>query len=75
MVDGHVAHLFSSLFGCLTGYLTSSWIKRNFSSITDLPPGEYKGPPQWNEGKLHWNSGPPYLATVQGTDGLLIATE
>ena len=48
------------------GYLDNQWMKLNISHITNLPPGEYVGRPKWNEGKIHWNSGPPYLATVQG---------
>ena len=48
------------------GYLNSAWMKRNFSYITGLPDGEYVVAPPWDDGRKHWNSGPPYLATVKG---------
>jgi hypothetical protein len=46
------------------GYLNNEWMKLNFSYIVDEPVGSYVGRPVWADGPLHWNTGPPYLATV-----------
>jgi peptidyl serine alpha-galactosyltransferase len=43
------------------GYLSNDWMNLNFSYITG---DETIQPPPWSEGPLHWNTGPPYLATV-----------
>jgi peptidyl serine alpha-galactosyltransferase len=43
------------------GYLSNEWTKFDFSYITGDP--SIRPPPQ-SEGPLHWNTGPPYLATV-----------
>ena len=43
------------------GYLSNEWMHFNFSYITGDP--SIKPPPQ-SEGPIHWNTGPPYLATV-----------
>jgi len=53
------------------GYLSNDWMRLNFSHITSRPKGHYAEPPsieakdQRQQGPLHWNSGPPYLATVK----------
>jgi hypothetical protein len=46
------------------GYLNNEWMKLNFSYIVDQPSGSYVTRPVWGDGPLHWNTGPPYLATV-----------
>lgn len=46
----------------------------NISFITNMSEGEYVPPPQFKEGKKHWNSGPPYLATVRGAYGTICCT-
>lgn len=46
------------------GYLSNEWMKLNFSYIVDQPEGSYVTRPVWSDGPLHWNTGPPYLATV-----------
>jgi hypothetical protein len=46
------------------GYLNNEWMKLNFSYIVDQPEGSYVTRPEWSDGPLHWNTGPPYLATV-----------
>ena len=43
------------------GYLNNEWIKLNSSYITQDPTITR---PAWSEGPKHWNTGPPYLATV-----------
>jgi hypothetical protein len=43
------------------GYLSNEWMKFNFSYITGDPSIK---PPPYSEGPIHWNTGPPYLATV-----------
>lgn len=43
------------------GYLSNEWMNLNFSYITG--DSTIQRPP-WSEGPLHWNTGPPYLATV-----------
>lgn len=56
----------ASLSFLSTGYLTSKWMGLNFSYITGLPDGQFVPPPHFSEGAKHWNSGPPYMATVYG---------
>jgi hypothetical protein len=46
------------------GYLSNAWMQLNFSYIVDKPEGSYITRPEWKQGPLHWNTGPPYLATV-----------
>jgi len=46
------------------GYLDNSWMKLNTSYITGQPEGSYQPVPAWQDGHRHWNTGPPYLATV-----------
>ena len=43
------------------GYLSNEWMKFNFTYITGDATVQ---PPPWSEGPIHWNTGPPYLATV-----------
>jgi peptidyl serine alpha-galactosyltransferase len=43
------------------GYLHNEWMSLNFTYITGDP--SIKAPPS-SEGPVHWNTGPPYLATV-----------
>jgi peptidyl serine alpha-galactosyltransferase len=43
------------------GYLNNEWMKLNFTHITGDPSVK---PPAWSEGPVHWNTGPPYLATM-----------
>ena len=43
------------------GYLSNEWMKLNYSYITQDPTMTQ---PAWSDGPLHWNTGPPYLATV-----------
>lgn len=43
------------------GYLTNTWMDLNFSYITGDPSIK---PPRRSKGEIHWNTGPPYLATV-----------
>jgi peptidyl serine alpha-galactosyltransferase len=43
------------------GYLSNEWMHFNFTYITGNP--AIKPPPR-SEGPIHWNTGPPYLATV-----------
>jgi hypothetical protein len=44
------------------GYLDSKWMKINGTFITGDP---NIGRPKDTEGPIHWNTGPPYLATVK----------
>ncbi|GAX14325.1 hypothetical protein FisN_1Hh525 [Fistulifera solaris] len=46
------------------GYLSSKWVQHDFSFVTAKEQGDFIPPPPAKEGPLHWNSGPPYLATV-----------
>jgi peptidyl serine alpha-galactosyltransferase len=43
------------------GYLSNEWMKFNFTFITRDPSIR---PPPYSDGPIHWNTGPPYLATV-----------
>ena len=43
------------------GYLSNEWMKFNFTYITGDPSIR---PPPYADGPMHWNTGPPYLATV-----------
>jgi peptidyl serine alpha-galactosyltransferase len=43
------------------GYLSNEWMKFNFTYITGDPSIK---PPPYSDGPIHWNTGPPYLATV-----------
>lgn len=48
------------------GYLGNEWMLFNWSYVTQKPQDQIKGPPKdRKQGPLHWNSGPPYLATVR----------
>lgn len=44
------------------GYLNNAWMKLDYFYITQDPTVK---PPAWKDGPKHWNTGPPYLATVQ----------
>jgi hypothetical protein len=46
--------------------LNSKWVQHDFSFVTGRDQGDIIPPPPAKEGPLHWNSGPPYLATVAG---------
>lgn len=43
------------------GYLDNEWMRLNFTYITGTSAVK---PPPTSEGPVHWNTGPPYLATV-----------
>lgn len=43
------------------GYLSSEWMKLDSAYITQ---NKTLQRPDWNSGPKHWNTGPPYLATV-----------
>jgi peptidyl serine alpha-galactosyltransferase len=43
------------------GYLSNEWMYLNFTFITGDPTIK---PPSSKDGPVHWNTGPPYLATV-----------
>jgi hypothetical protein len=43
------------------GYLSNEWMKLNFTYITGDPSVVT---PKHGDGPVHWNTGPPYLATV-----------
>ena len=45
------------------GYLNSEWLKFNATHITNTK--DHVTMPPWNQGAIHWNTGPPYLATVR----------
>ena len=47
------------------GYLSNEWMKFNVSHITNETEGSYVPMPPWRDGPIHWNTGPPYLATVR----------
>jgi hypothetical protein len=46
------------------GYIVSEWMDFNASYITNTPIASYKKGVTWDTGPRMWNSGPPYLATV-----------
>ena len=43
------------------GYLNNEWMKLDYSYITQ---DDKVQQPDWKSGPKHWNTGPPYLATV-----------
>jgi peptidyl serine alpha-galactosyltransferase len=47
------------------GYLTNEWMKFDVAYITNQTKGNYVPMPEWKDGPIHWNTGPPYLATVR----------
>ena len=47
------------------GYLTNQWMRLDVAYITNRTEGNYVPIPEPVEGPLHYNSGPPYLATVR----------
>lgn len=47
------------------GYLTNAWMKLDMQHITNLTEKETVPKPSRQEGPIHYNSGPPYLATVR----------
>lgn len=48
-------------------YLGNAWMHLNWTHVTGLPKGKFLEPPleSKHDGPRIWNSGPPYLATVQ----------
>lgn len=47
------------------GYLTNNWMTLDMEHITNLTADQAVPKPPGEEGPLHYNSGPPYLATVR----------
>jgi peptidyl serine alpha-galactosyltransferase len=47
------------------GYLSNEWMKFDVAYITNQTLGSYVPMPEWKDGPIHWNTGPPYLATVR----------
>ena len=47
------------------GYLTNSWMDLDAEYITNRTKGDHEPLPKGKDGPLHWNTGPPYLATVR----------
>ena len=47
------------------GYLTNQWMRLDIAYITNQTEGNYVPIPPESHGPLHYNSGPPYLATVR----------
>ena len=47
------------------GYMTNQWMRLDIAYITNQTAGNYVPIPDPKEGPLHYNSGPPYLATVR----------
>ena len=47
------------------GYLRNEWMKLDFAYITNKTKDEVVERPKQQDGPIHWNTGPPYLATVK----------
>jgi peptidyl serine alpha-galactosyltransferase len=47
------------------GYLMNEWMQFDVAYITNQTRGNYVPMPGWKDGPIHWNTGPPYLATVR----------
>lgn len=47
------------------GYLSNSWMALDAEYITNRTKEQHEPLPPGPDGPLHWNTGPPYLATVR----------
>lgn len=47
------------------GYLTNNWMKLDAEYIFNKTKDLHQPIPKGDDGPLHWNTGPPYLATVR----------
>jgi hypothetical protein len=47
------------------GYLNNQWMSLDTAHITNRTEGDYLPLPKSEDGPLHFNTGPPYLATVR----------
>jgi hypothetical protein len=47
------------------GYLSNQWMSLDAAHITNQTEGNYIPMPKSEDGPLHFNTGPPYLATVR----------
>ena len=56
------------------GYLTNNWMNLDMEHITNLTADQAVPKPPREEGPLHYNSGPPYLATVRKFLAVIISS-
>lgn len=58
-----VAH--GAPFAQQDGYLSNEWMKLDFEYITQKQKPDYVAPPLSQQAPIHWNTGPPYIATAK----------
>jgi len=47
------------------GYLSNQWMELDADFITNKTKDRHEPLPKGSDGPLHWNTGPPYLATAR----------